>query len=126
MRESLRVRLASTIASGLTPRADTYRWINGEAIYDHDIVIWYGALHARREPRRRGAGASSGPNWKPVNFKRDRRPASLPAFRHADRRHPTAGSSGRSAARLAAEVRPSQPGDTNDTRSCQCILRRAA
>jgi hypothetical protein len=58
------------VAIGPPYEADIDRWVNGEAIYDHDVVIWYGG-HFTHDVNHDGPaqhGHILGPDLKPVNW----------------------------------------------------------
>jgi Copper amine oxidase, enzyme domain len=58
------------VAIGPPYEADIDRWINGEAISDHDVVVWYGA-HFTHDVSHHGPalhGHILGPDLKPVNW----------------------------------------------------------
>jgi hypothetical protein len=58
------------VAIGPPYEADIDRWVNGEAIYDHDVVIWYGG-HFTHDVNHDGPaqhGHIVGPDLKPVNW----------------------------------------------------------
>ena len=59
-----------SVAIGPPYEADIDRWVNGEAISDHDVVIWYGA-HFTHDVAHDGPaqhGHIVGPDLKPVNW----------------------------------------------------------
>ena len=58
------------VAIGPPFEADIDRWVNGEAIHDHDVVIWYGG-HFTHDVNHDGPaqhGHIVGPDLKPVNW----------------------------------------------------------
>jgi hypothetical protein len=58
------------VAIGPPYEADIDRWVNGEAISDHDVVIWYGG-HFTHDVNHEGPaqhGHILGPDLKPVNW----------------------------------------------------------
>ena len=58
------------VAIGPPYEADIDRWVNGEAIHDHDVVIWY-AGHFSHDVNHDGAaqhGHILGPDLKPVSW----------------------------------------------------------
>ncbi|MDC8449853.1 MAG: hypothetical protein LV473_16060 [Nitrospira sp.] len=58
------------VAVGPPYEADIDRWVNGEAIHDHDVVIWYGG-HFTHDVNHEGPaqhGHIVGPDLKPVNW----------------------------------------------------------
>jgi hypothetical protein len=58
------------VAVGPPYEADIDRWVNGEAINDHDVVIWYGG-HFTHDVNHEGPaqhGHIVGPDLKPVNW----------------------------------------------------------
>jgi hypothetical protein len=59
-----------SIAIGPPYEAELDRWVNGEAISDHDVVIWYGA-HFTHDVNHAGPAQPDhivGPDLKPVNW----------------------------------------------------------
>lgn len=58
------------VATGPPYEADIDRWVNGEPIHDHDVVIWYGG-HFTHDVNHDGPaqhGHIVGPDLKPVNW----------------------------------------------------------
>jgi hypothetical protein len=59
-----------SVAIGPPYEADIDRWVNGEGVSDHDVVIWYGA-HFTHDVNHDGPaqhGHIVGPDLKPVNW----------------------------------------------------------
>jgi hypothetical protein len=59
-----------SVAIGPPYEAEIDRWVNGEAISDHDVVVWYGA-HFTHDVHREGPaqhGHIVGPDLTPVNW----------------------------------------------------------
>jgi hypothetical protein len=60
------------VATGPPYEADIDRWVDGEAIQDRDVVVWYGA-HFTHDLQEGGAathGHVVGPDLQPVNWPR--------------------------------------------------------
>ena len=58
------------MAIGPPYEANLDQWVNGEAINDHDVVVWYGA-HFSHDVNEHGPaqhGHILGPELKPVNW----------------------------------------------------------
>ena len=59
-----------SVATGPPYEADIDRWVNGEAVHNHDVVIWYGA-HFTHDVNHDGPaqhGHIVGPDLKPVKW----------------------------------------------------------